>query len=1055
MNYRSYLQITGLFALLALNHSWLPATALAAEPFVAVDPAQDQQAAIVLQHDADTGTGFDWAELTQPRLAANTDKAGLRDAVLFLQEGIRRMTGKTMEVRSDRDLSRGIVLVLLKNAPAELRQDPFIQAGLKDDGTDSYNNHEAFCLRSETDRVLVVANTVDGLIAAVPALLESVDYEVLGMGPNWIYVPKNRQRLVFDIEKADRPSFYLRRLAPTSGQSYGVGTVQVNAKLKLTDPQDESVGDSYTRWAIAIRNRGQSMDPFPGHALYPYHRKMVERMLATGSTVGFITPGTHLGLDVERPAAAESNTSHLWINTDPEGEPGHKRVFLSNGKEWKEQNLVGMAANLDITSQVPREFVLEALKQRAETHFAQRPDDVLVFGTEAEDGAGYAHIGEWMPPENRNWYPEYLKSIGRPWPQPYVLHNYRGIDQPLEEWDPNTPADCVFAFNNWLLSEFDRWIDSLPPEQQQTSTGQSKKKLVRCSLYSYAYHDIPPHINLDPRIRVMIAGYPKHRGLGKWKEFATQHDMAAAFSQMLPREPSGVYRIISISYYADHTMNGIPARWSASPASILKDLTYTHEVGIRALTCETDFNFGKYGLAYYLMAKVLWDVVDMTTEELDAVRNRWLQRAYGSAWEQMRAYYDYMLIDNFSANAPAAWAKAVRMIDAADALLDPDKEPDAQRRLDDLKQFWYLYYLLDTGAMEKKAPEMLEFLWKGQMSYMTAMHMATRRTFPQGSRRLNDLLPAELLAGPAHYTPAETAAWWQKILDHWPAIDVNSFADAKLADGRLGKEVDLNDLVRVANFQSLTTGRPFLFNSAQADPTPFVTVAQEGETIGFHYSWPAREEQLRFYGPKDVPYSIDYWNRERGEWESINDVTMTSASSRRVEKSYNDQPRHVAEVRHVASRSGTYRFEVGRGGFLALLGSLGYDVSANVYGTRPPFTFLSRAFGLTQDPVYIYLPKGTTSLDLEVWDSYNRKTLQLYSGMTEKGLTPSREVDISRRGTHRVPLEPQETGQIARISGNGFAFPLLYSVPSYWAKCPAELVIPRGIAEADGLEIVK
>ncbi|MEQ8785847.1 MAG: hypothetical protein RIC55_06090 [Pirellulaceae bacterium] len=1027
-------------------------TASAAAPFVAVDAEQDRQTSIVLQFDAESATGFDWTELTQPRLRAGSPESRLRDAIQFLQEGVRRMTGRELEVRSDRDVSHGIVLMLARHAPAEVRDDAFVRRALRDDGSDGYNHHEAFCLRSESERLLIVANTVDGLIAAVPALLESVDYEVLGMGPNWIHVPRDRRRLVFDIELADRPSFYLRRLTPTSGQSYGVGTAQTGPRLKLSDPRDESVSVSYPRWAIGIRNHSQSMAPFPGHALYAHHRKMVEQMLSTDSTEGFLTAGTHLGLDADRPAATEANASHLWINTDAEGQPGFRRVFLSDGKQWKEQKLVGMAANLDITSEVARRIVFEAMKARAEAHFAERPDEVFIFGTEAEDGAGYAHIGEWIRPTSRDWYPKYLASIGRDWPRPYDLHDYRGIDQPRERWDAATPADHVFAFNNWLLSEFDRWIDSLPEDQRVTSAGGAKKDLVRCSLYSYAYHDIPPHFNLDPRIRVMIAGYPKHRGLGIWKAFATHQDMAAAFRQMLPREPSGDYRIISIAYYADHTLNGIPARWSASPASILDDLKTTHDAGIKALTCETDFNFGKYGLAYYLMSKVLWNA-NLSADELDAIRDRWLQRAYGSAWRKMKAYYDFMLIDNFRVNAPAAWAKAVRLIDAADREIDPAAEPDAQRRLDDLKQFWYFYYLIDTGAMQAKSPEMVEFLWKGQMSYMTAMHMATRRTFPEGGRRLYDLLPEELLAGPAHYSPEETAAWWKRILEHWPAVEVHEFAAATLADGRAARDVDLNDLVRVADFQTLTNGRPFLFNSAQADPTEFVTVAREGETIGFRYTWPARDTQLRFYGPKDVPYSIDYWNARQRQWESIVDVTTTTVASRLVDKTHDDRPRHVAEVRHKAARAGTYRIEVGRGGFLANLASLGYDVAENAFTSRPPHTFISRSSGLTQDPVYLYIPKGTPSLDLEVWDSYNRKQVQLYRGLTDKGLTPSREVDVSGRGTHRIPLKPEETGRLARISGNGFAFPLLYSVPGLWSKCPAELLIPRAVAEADGLTI--
>ncbi len=1029
-------------------------TVASAEPFIAVDPDREQQAAIVLQYDEESAAGFDWSELTKPRLPAGSSESRLRDAVEFLQDGIRRVTGRTLDVRSDRDVSRGIVLMLSKNAPKALREDPFVERALRNDGSDAYNNIEAFCLRSERERLLIIANTAEGLIAAVPALLESVGYEVLGMGPNWIHVPNDRRRLVFDIEQADRPSFYLRRMTPTSGQFYGVGTIQTGPKLQLSDPRDESVSVSYPRWAIAIRDRGRSMAPFPGHALYAYHRTMVEQMLQTGSTEGFLTAGNHLGLDADRPPADESNESHLWINTDAKGQPGHMRVFLSDGKDWKEQRLVGMSANLDTSSQAAREIVLERMKQRAELHFTEHPDDVFVFGTEAEDGAGYAKIGEWMRPENRNWYPEYLRSIGRQWPQPYVLHGYRGIDQPQERWDYATPADVVFGFNNWLLSQFDRWIDSRPANEQVTSTGKSKKDLVRCSLYSYAYHDIPPHFNLDPRIRIMVAGYPKHRGLGEWKNFASYQDIAAAFHKLLPREPSGEYRIPSIAYYADYTLNHIPARCSAAPTSILSELKTKYDSGVRALNHEVDFNFGKYGLAYYLMSKVMWNV-NLSVEQLDAIRDRWLQRAYGSGWREMKAYYDFMLIDNFPVNAPAAWAKAVRMIEAADAKIDPAAEPDEQRRLDDLKQYWYFYYLIDTGAMAAKSPEMIEFLWKGQMSYMTAMHMAVRRTFPDGSPRLHEVLPEDLRQKPAHYSAEETARWWQRILDHWPTIEVDEFANATLADGRRGRDVDLNDLVRVAEFQTLTTGRPFRFNSAQADPTPFVTVARAGETIGFRFSWPANDEQLRFYGPKDVPYSIDFWDPAQRRWQSINDATTTSAASQLVTDTHDDRPRHVVEVRHEASRAGTYRIEVGRGGFLAELASLGYNVTQATFDSRLPHTYFTRLQGLTQDPVYIYIPKGTRSLDLEVWDAYNRKQLQLYCGVNEKGLIASREVDISRRGTHRVPLKPDETGTLARISGNGFAFPLLYSVPSYWSKCPAELVIPRAIAEADGLKFVE
>jgi hypothetical protein len=1035
------------------------ATAAVAAPFTAWDRATNQAADIVVWHDPADGRGFDWAELTKPRLAANLPEYRLHKALLYLQESIRRMTGVEPTVRSANEATRGIVVVLLRHAPDDVRNDPQIRAALENDGRDAYNDREAFYLRSESDRLLVLANTVDGLLAAIPALLETVGYEVLGMGPNWTHVPAIGDRLVFDVARGERPSYYLRQLVATTGQQYGVGTLQVGPKLQLADPHDESVSVSYARWLVGARMYGRSMDSFPGHAMYQHHRRLREEMIRTGSTVGFLTPENHLGLDADRPAAGPTNDKHLWINTDAPKTPGHGKAFVSDGKTWIEQNPFGMNVNLDPTAPIARAVVLEALQQRATKYFADLDakldgdEEPLIFGTESEDGAGLAHIGEWVRPANRNWYVDYLKAEGIAYPQPYVLHGYRGIEQPREAWDIAAPGDTVFGFNNWLLREFDKWIDSLPPYQRTTKRGTSKKALVRCSLYSYAFHDVPPHINLDPRIRVMIAGYPKHRGLREWKRFPKQQDVAAAFRLMLPREPSGEYRIPSIAYYADHTLEGIPARWGAAPARLVADLRPTYDAGIRALTCETDFNFGKYGLAYYLMAKVMWNA-ELSADELDAIRNRWLERAYGTAWREMRAYYDFMLPENFSVNAPAAWAKAIRLIDAADAKLDPAREPAAQRRLDDLKQYWYFYYLVDTGALQAKSPELVEFLWKGQMSYMTAMHMVLHRAFGWNDARVTAHVPEEMTRGPAHYTPDETAAWWKRILGHWPTVDVAVFADAVLADGRPARDVDVNDLVQIAEFQPLAAGKPFHFNSAQAPPTHFVTTARAGSPIGFRFGWNSGPE-LRFYGPKDVPYGVEHWDREARQWTPVVDVTLTTVATHVVKNEMDGRERHVAEVEFAAPRDGTYRFEVGRGGFGVSLTSLGYDFTNGTYHRRPPFCFADRPSGLTQDPVYFYVPKGTRTLDLEVWDSHNKKQLQLYRGLSEKGPIKSRSIDIGRRGTHRIALEPGEDGNLAQIGGNGFAFPMLYSVPTYWAKCPAELLVPRAIAQADGWKIAE
>ena len=208
---------------------------------------------------------------------------------------------------------------------------------------------------------------------------------------------------------------------------------------------------------------------------------------------------------------------------------------------------------------------------------------------------------------------------------------------------------------------------------------------------------------------------------------------------------------------------------------------------------------------------------------------------------------------------------------------------------------------------------MLEFAWKGQMSYANAMHMVLKRTW--NSRKVVEVVPEEIRRGPAHFTPQETDRWWNQILDHWPVVEVTQFGEVRLADGKSGSEIDLNDLVRVKNFDTIPTKeRPFLFNGAQAPEISFLTVASAGEEIGFQLSWPAKEDRPpAFYGPKKVHYGIEYWEGGAREWQSVVDPTLTRLASRRVEQTFNDKPRHVVEGRHEVARSGTYRIEVGKG----------------------------------------------------------------------------------------------------------------------------------------------
>jgi len=775
--------------------------------------------------------------------------------------------------------------------------------------------------------------------------------------------------------------------------------------------------------------------------------KVMETMRETGTTEGFLAPNTSIGPDAQRPSADTSNKGWLWINSDPAAQAADK-VYVSDGETWGQQNLGQIAHNLDLSVPLVRHVVLADMVQRATAGFAKNPDELVIFAIDPEDGGGYGALAELT--KHGNWYPDYLAKEGLPFGRPYVLHGHAGLNQPKETWDPAAASDTVFGFANWLLHEFDQWIDSLPAAERLTSEGTPKRDLIRCSFYSYNYHDVPPNFNPDPRIRLMIASYPKHRGRGKWEKIASQEDVARAFQILLPREPSGDYRIVSLSYYWDPGPTGIPAGWSASPAAIAADYRRAYDAGYRAINLETDFNFGKFGLAYYLISKVLWDA-DLTGGELDTVRDLWFRRSFGPAWREMKAYYDFMLTENYPVNGPNSWAKAIRLIDAADKALDGG-EPDAQRRVDDVKQYWYYHYLMDSGKYSTSSTEVKEYLWKGQMSYMVALHVLARRDF--GTSDVKAAVGPEICAGPAHYTRDETHSWWETVLGHWRLTPVVVFSEAVLVDGRPAGTVDLNDLVSVQEFRNDAGDSPFIYNSGYMKPVPFLMVAgRKDDPIGFHLVWPFNPND-NYYVAKKVPYGVDVWNTATKTWEAWIDKTMTVQQS--VEKTTTQGKKvQVVDVRLKAPRAGTYRFDIGYGGNVASLAGTTYDPVADEFAGAVGFTYYTHAEGLTQSPVYFYIPRGTRRLDLEVWDQYGNKYVHLRNGLPAQGDAAVRKIDISEMGTHTIALQPGEDGSVAMLQSNGFAFPYLYSVPTLWAKCPSALLVPRAIAKADGLTIVE
>lgn len=1049
--------------------------AVAAAPFTAV-PATGNPAPIVVYHDPATGAGFNLADVLSDSPyygnymvwdGAHIARGKLRDTIqYYLQDGIARMTGKTPALINSSHLvsQEGIIVTLYRHAPASITTDAAVKAALGYAGTnkpDCVADREAYCIRSESNRVWIVANTVDGLMSAAPDLLAAVGYEVLGMGPNWVDAPDYTGRdLVFNLQVSGRATGYYYRMIGIDGAGDGRGTLSESFQLT---PPDEMVYRSYARWRVGARLcAGQSVPGFPGHALDSYHPQILQIMRDHDYTDGYLSAGTTVGPSISRPPAGPANKDHLWINTDDSG------VCWSDGVQWK-THPGATGFKLDLSTEWVRQWLLNDMITKSTRAFWDAPDDWFVYPTEPDDGdGGDSRFAERV--HHPNWYADYRKQEGLPFAA-YALHGYRGITQTIEFFT-NTVADTVFAFNNWLLREYDQWVDTLTAGPQTdpriptrlTRTGKDRKAMIRCSLYSYNYHDVPPHFNLDHRIRLQVGGFAKQRGAGEWRTLAAREDIAGAFHILLPDEPIGNYAYLSdVGWSSDGKSPGKVARvlpaWGSSAQAIADIFDPLTRSGVRSYFAETKgCGFGRHGLGLYLIGKHLWR--PLTIAQLDAVRDQWFQRAFGPGWRKLKEYYD-VIEPAYSVDGPNFWARAIKLMGEADTLI-PDDSP-YQKRLDDLKQHWYFYYLLDTGQVIATNRATQELLWKGQTAYMAPQSLFCRWVF--GQRYLHDVPQiSPYTNGPAHYTPVETAAWWSNVTRHWPYTPVHRFRDGVLANGTPARAADLNDLVSVKKFQTYENerGQTLSYDSCSRAPVPFYTVARRaGVAIGCKLVWPARDHAPKYYGPHAVNYTLDRWDPRRQQWVAVTNGVKASVLVDKT-KVWSGENAWLVELRRPAPVAGTYRLTVGRGGAFAQLGGLQWDISKwpgpLADDTGPTFSQIQTFDGQYDNGgMYVYLPKGTSSLDLEVGiTDASVKTVTLYQSFPLTATTAQRTVDISAPGAHVIPLQRGEAGNIAKLQlGNNFHIPYLYSIPRLWSRSPSALLVPRAIAEADKLTIMK
>lgn len=1040
--------------------------------------------------------------------------------------------------------------------------------------------------------MVVLGNTVSGWLAGVVALVGSVGYEVLGFGPNWVHAPQFKPPpagpfpnsddsglvLRFDL-LSGRPSFLVRAFGVTSNM-HKIGTLtpemvntfedhpdpELFAALKnLTeDPRFEYLQVSNRRWEVGRRIAGASISADFGF----HHIDTFRDDLCTLACEG----------------SFDLADGFLFSPDDPPVVPPTGISLRECVRECLDK-IRGKPINF--AHPRVREIILEQMWLEARAFFNhpnyERMPWFIFNKIGLPDGWDHVPRGVNLMGTQANWYLEYRRSIRRPLNQPYRLHGLPNIDQPTEMWDPDSVSDQLAGLANWLLDQFDQLVESRIPDE---ATQELWKSRTRISYYCYSRHSIPPHFNLNPRVCINFGSGSATRGEkvgeGRWCAFVNKRRQLPEVFQAMGLLSPGAWLV-----YEPFAVNGLidlfPARLEEDdhnwvPEEIRARLQAYFDNGLRGYGFEYYPTFGRDGLRFYVISELLWNTT-LDGDGLDTLIDRWFQRAFGTGAVLMRRAYEWMYRENLPYNHALAWAEVVDLIDQADLLIDPVAERAQKRRLNDVKLYWYFFYILRDYFKPKTVPDSVdpsdfiwspeeqaeiqalsalkEYIWKGQMAYAMPIGLICWRIYNEETvyhwlRRLVERFPASeeevsfesyIQAGPPYYSYMEVEDLWYRISRTWRAIRIkrrfsirpsrylertivftirqggpgrNNYQVGGLGEpidkfplkpGKLPEgyilpeleELDENDLVQVRELRNIAPiktlpGFGTCFMSGNPENIYFYTVANAAEHIGCHLVW---QQSIR----SGIESSADYWDAVARRWR-VNEIEPS------VVPSYAMGANQVATIELETPYPGTYRIRLHANlpphtAPPHILG-LHNDPASEEEGSAPPGGMVFRAVPASTkinppgSHLYFYVPRHSDQLEFHTHKRLdfpadptdpppnNRRVVKLYlldgplptpsyaetdrirglrnddTPVVGDSITPidqSAPVDVWAIGYYTIdPLADQYKGALLSIKpgigGQRAILPYFYTLPNWFSPSPNTLLVPRRVAELDGLTIV-
>lgn len=519
---------------------------------------------------------------------------------------------------------------------------------------------------------------------------------------------------------------------------------------------------------------------------------------------------------------------------------------------------------------------------------------------------------------------------------------------------------------------------------------------------AYNRHCEPPSFKLEPNVYVQMA-----TGFITGKR---------TFDELLDLWPKACPRIGFYDYYSIWQFNlDMPPGEKGGNISVLrKGIPRFAAAGAASLDCESGNNWGPHGRGYYVANRLMWD----PKANVDALLADFYEQAFGPAAAAMRRYYERLDPGNDPIMGEPLLALALRDLEEATRLAR--ERPDVQARLDHLKQYMhYVRLMWDLRQVDKKEAvkrqdmtlDVIKYAYRVRYSYMIHWEAVRNYWATQMAKEFNQ---PEWGSGNRGTKPwqSEQAAPTREETEKLFQGDLVRFQLQPVEEKAFGR-----DLVPGGFKRGQGACYPTKFDFGGSG-VRLALYSQNGEAL----------EMTIITG-----VIAKYRNRADAEY-TLTDPAGTVIRTGRLPQDGIEHP-----LKLEVPKAGLYWFEfTDRRAGWKVWSNPGFSCSLSLE-RDPNYSHMGNISRL-----YFYVPKGTRKIHYFTQFGGGQKVC----GPDEKTLH-----EVAGNGVNvSVTVPDGADGKVWSLSNVHIPNIWFFNVPNYVASSPEALLVPREVAEADGLE---